>query len=751
MSTNDRVDRLYGLLPAIARIRDEAQGFPLRDLLRVVDEQVTVVEDDIGQLYDNWFIETAADWAVPYLGDLVGYRPVSEAGEAAFAAPAQVRVLVPRREVAATIRAYRRKGTLALLKELAADVAGWPARAVEFARLLDVFQHLDHLRLDRSRVLDIHHVEPLERLDGPFDSTAHLVDVRRISAERRPGRYGIPNVGVFVWRLRAYPVTSAPAACLEEVSPSSFTFSALGNDTPLFTRPTPDADDTTIAGEVNLPVPIRRRVLEHALEAYYGPARSFAIEVEVRQRGAVHRRPVPPTQLVVADLTDWAYRPRRGTVAVDPVLGRLAFPPGHPPHGVWVTYRYGFSTDLGGGEYPRRLARPAPDTFYQAVRKPPAGSPPVADGAVDSVEEAVRRWEAVRAQQPSAVVEILDSEVYVEQLEIILRRGELLEIRAADRTRPALYLLDRRRNAPDALIIRSGQPDDGEAEGKPEDPAPPAVPRPGGCVRLDGLLVTGRAVHVEGPLQRVEIRHCTLVPGWGLHADCAPRRPAEPSLEVYLTSATVRIDRSILGSIQVYTDEVTADPVPIWLADSILDATSNEREAVGAPNWPLAHAAVSFRNCTVIGSVQTAAIPLAGNSLFTGQVRVGRRQVGCLRYCYVPPGSRTPRRHRCQPDLVDTPIRQTPGFGTLSAPHQAALLAPERLRVTPTFTSRRYGTPGYGQLRADCAPEIVRGADDESEMGAFHDLFQPQRLANLRTRLEQFSPTRTDIAVIPAD
>ncbi|MBK9014731.1 MAG: hypothetical protein IPM82_11985 [Saprospiraceae bacterium] len=49
-----------------------------------------------------------------------------------------------------------------------------------------------------------------------------------------------------------------------------------------------------------------------------------------------------------------------------------------------------------------------------------------------------------------------------------------------------------------------------------------------------------------------------------------------------------------------------------------------------------------------------------------------------------------------------------------------------------------YGDAGYCQLHQHCAPEITNGADDESEMGAFHHLFQPQRIINLRTRLDEY-------------
>lgn len=40
------------------------------------------------------------------------------------------------------------------------------------------------------------------------------------------------------------------------------------------------------------------------------------------------------------------------------------------------------------------------------------------------------------------------------------------------------------------------------------------------------------------------------------------------------------------------------------------------------------------------------------------------------------------------------------------------------------------------------------GADDESEIGVFHDLFQPQREANLRTRLEEYVPAEFDVNLI---
>jgi hypothetical protein len=72
----------------------------------------------------------------------------------------------------------------------------------------------------------------------------------------------------------------------------------------------------------------------------------------------------------------------------------------------------------------------------------------------------------------------------------------------------------------------------------------------------------------------------------------------------------------------------------------------------------------------------------------------------------------------------------------------------EESRVRPKFNSTRYGHPSYCQLAEFCPEEITRGADDESEMGVFHELFQPQRVANLRTRLDEFTPAGTDARII---
>ncbi len=716
-----REDRLYDLLPAVYRQRDADQGYALRDLLRVIAGQVNAVEDDIAQLYENWFIETCQDWVVPYIGDLIGYRSVHDAGEPGEAGTAagvrRNRVLFPRRDVGNTLRSRRRKGTLALLEQLAQDVAGWPARAVELYRLVAFTQSLNHLRLRRGRTVDVRRAGDLIRLGGPFDRLAHTPDVRRVASLHSPGRPNLPGVGLFLWRLRSYSVSKTAAYCKEKGN-HHFTFSVLGNDAPLYVKPEPESEPTHIAEELNVPMALGRRLFAEHKESYYGAGKSLQILRVVKDKKQVETvTPISAEEIVVADLSDWHYQPRKGQVAVDPELGRIAFPARHvPKHGIRVVYHYGFSADIGGGEYDRPLSQPAGAKVYPVGQKED----------LKHINDALDQW---RDDHPHhAVIEITDSQDYVEEINVTLKKDQTLQLRAARRKRPVIRLLDRQTSAQDSLTV------DGEA---------------GSAFTLDGLLITGRGVHVEGDLAAVTVRHSTLVPGWGLHGDCAPREPAEPSLELLNVSAEVAVEHSIVGSILVNQDEVATDPVRLHVSDSIVDATHDELEAVSAPDGLPAHALLTVQRSTVFGEVLVHALELGEDSIFAGLLRVARRQLGCLRFSSYVPGerSRTPRRFECQPDLAE----EAAAACLIDPAEREAAKAPARERVRPIFRSRRYGSPVYARLADGCAEEIRRGAEDESEMGVFHDLFEPQRAANLRARLDEYTPAGEDAGLIFAD
>lgn len=737
----DRTDRLSDLLPSVYRIRDARFGGQLAALLRVINEQVDIVERDIDALYENWFIETAKDWLVPYIAELVGYTPIAIPS---FSQPTGadqeggLRAAYPRREVARTIANRRRKGTLALLEELARDTAEWPARAVEFYRLLLIAQSTNHPQLARGQTLALRNGEALDLIQGPFDSAAHTAIVTRINSRRRRGRFNIPNVGLFVWRLRPYSITKAPAYCIDRER-NHYTFSALGNDTPLITKTVVEPSPTHIADELNVPGWIRARAFDDRTADYYGREKSLLIWQDAEN-------PVPIANIVATDLSNWAYHPKRNQVAVDPVRGRIAFSSRNAPEtGVWVSYHYGFSADVGGGEYHRWIS----PTDGRPVYKVGKGS------AHSQIMDAFRHWQTDKEHDFSrrnAIIEIVDSGTYQESIDLTLENGDLLELRAGPEARPVIRLLDWSSNRPDAFRVRGLGLTAEDVEVSTEDatPAPDnTVERPLGRPQLvlDGLLITGRGVWVSGEVGCVVIRHTTLVPGWSLEHNCEPHSH-EPSLELQRTPATIDIRHSIVGGIRVLADEVNADPITIAVRDSILDATSREARAISDPDGRRAHAILTVMRSTVRGVVAVHAIKLGENSIFDGTVSVGRRQIGCLRFSFVPVESRTPRRYHCQPDLVRTAVADAFKRGELSSLERELALLRETLRVYPSFNSVRYGTPHYLQLGETCAPEIGRGADDESEMGVFHDLFQPQRTANLQGRLDEYVPAGVSASVM---
>jgi hypothetical protein len=770
-----RPDRLYDLLPVVYRMRDADQGYPLRDFLRVLGQQANVLEADIARLYDNWFIETCDDWVVPYIGDLIGFQLSAEArtlGEDGRPNVRLGRVLVPRRDVANVISSRRRKGTLSLLEDLARDVADWPGRAVEFYRLLGWMQHLDHQHPRRGGTADLRRPGPLECLGGAFDAFARAVDVRRLDSQRTRGRYNVPAVGLFVFRLRSYSVTKTAAYCVEERGAQNYAFSILGNDTPLFQRQIEESQPTHVAREENLPVPIRRYrfavrgnngAYDHASANLYGEGKSLLIYApDWPKKGA--GLPVPIDAVLPANLSGWRYRVPRDHVAVDPHLGRLVFPADQRPrNGVWVTYQYGFAADIGGGEYARPTVELAGAQRYEVHAAMPEGAPDpskLPPGHFASVTDALAAWRkakdeaqaealqaaknaglsdadaAAKAQQmrPRAlIVEFAESGVYEGPLDLSLDPGEAIQLRAAERTRPVLRLFDNRSNGVDAIGI-SGQP--------------------GSRVVFDGLMIVGRGIEAQGPaaddqlrqpddLCEIVIRHCTLVPGWTLHCDCDPKQPGEPSITLDRTRAAVRIEHSIIGPISVISPPRHGEPLSLSVCNSVLDATAVERLALGSPTEAVAAVAARFERCTVIGEVQAHSVSHAQDSIFAGRMRVMRRQTGCMRFCYVPDGSRTPRRFHCQPDLVIEATRAIADPAVWSTRR-----AQELLRVVPELMSQRYGSVNYARLDDACCEEIRAGASDESAMGVFHDLYEPQREANLATRLEEFVPAGTDAGIL---
>jgi hypothetical protein len=288
MAKKSSID-LYELLPATYRIDDAQQGYALKALMGLMSEQANLLKDDISGLYDDLFIETCADWVIPYIGDLVANNPIYET------------IRGRRADVAKTIYYRRRKGTLPMLEELARDITGWSAHAVAFFEQLGWTQNLNHIRYagapnpqaldpnaaDRVGTAHIRNLNAMDLLDGPFDITSHTVDVRRI--RRTEGWYNIKKIGFFLWRLASYRMELSNPR--QSAVSYGWHFSPLGNPIPLFTKPEQQLGATGQSTEIDVRAPIRPLAFHDDLAAtrglspqpltsqYFGKDRSVAIFV----------------------------------------------------------------------------------------------------------------------------------------------------------------------------------------------------------------------------------------------------------------------------------------------------------------------------------------------------------------------------------------------------------------------------------------------------------------------------------------
>ncbi len=718
-------EKLYALLPAIHRIRDDAQGAPLQALLALAAEQGAVVEADITRLLDNWFIETCDEWVVPYIGDLLGVRGL-------HAVPS-TSAFSQRARVANTLAYRRRQGTATMLEQLARDTTGWPARAVEFFQILGWNQNYNHIRAAAVRTPDLRRTDELELLDTAFDTAPHTVDVRRIALDR--GRHNLPNIGLFLWRLRSYHVPSGTARAT--ATPGFYAFHPVANqDRPLFNRPQTETDITHLAEEINVPGALRRRPLYDELEArraallagatprgrWFGARPVLQVFRQTNAVAPFAYTAIPAAQIRICHLGAGAVRPAPTDAAgnaifvgVDPVLGRLAWADTRPlPLGLKVSHAYGFGGDLGGGPYDRSesvaatLALSAKPDWQVGVSKEFAG---VGGETVHpTLADAIAEWNAL-AGPTIGVIAIMDSHTYVGDLAIEIPAGSRLFIVAA--TWPAVPKPgggeERLAGRLDATEVRPHLLGDLTVTGT----APLAGQSPG-TLAIDGLLIEG-ALTVNDPakhLASLRLAHTTLVPSSG--GITVNGKNADLSLQLI---------RSICGPITIVPTAPT-----LSLEDCIVDAGAGVALDAAA-------IAVDVQSSTVIGSVNARRFD-AGNSLFTAPVKAARRQEGCVRFCYLPPDSLTGRRYRCQPELAREAAKQaaTAAGESFGPAEEAAVVA----RVVPAFTARDYGDPAYAQLATTCAAELRTGAEDGAEMGAFRFLQQPQREANLRTSLDEY-------------
>ena len=721
-------ERLYTLLPAIYRQRDVAQGEPLRALCAVLEHELTAIVADLDTTWDNWFVETCEEWVLPYIGRMLGLPALRSLDAFGFS---------QRAYVANTLAYRRRKGTAAVVEQLAFDLTGHRARAVEYFRHVVVTQHVKHARGSKDMpamggTVDVREARRLEAIDGPFDPHAHLADVRPMSRER--GRYNLPNLGVHLWRIASFEVTRSTARPFAgEVG--WYRFDPHGVDVPLFNVPRTETDITSLAEPIHVPHPLSRLELHAELvgdvpSAYLGldPAGpDAAFEVRIESAGVIG----DPLAVEICNLADTptglpAHVPPADTVSVDPELGRLVLAPENlppavdEPFEVLVDYAYGAPADVGAGTFDRTAAHELQlggdaVTWTRYVSRHPVLAAEV--GALTTLEDAVAAWNAhVAVAGAGAVGRIVltggrtrpdlpsiapQSRIWLAPVSVVqLPEGTRLHIIAAgvdiepDGVGGQVERVVPHRTR--ATIVGDVTVVGGIAVGEEA--------RPGGLF-LNGLSIEGRLIVGPGDLEHLDMAHCTVVPdAGGIDVESAPAATN--------AALQVRLYRSVCGPIAA-----AGETTGLALEGAIVQGGPLAIDMPGT--------AVAVDGSTILGGVVARTLE-SSNSIFDGSMQVEQHQQGCLRFCWTRSGEHGPRRYRCQPDLAVEGVTH---------PELRARIA---ARLQPMYVAESFGQPGFGLLAPATPVELRTGAEDGAEMGAFHHLQFSRRESNLRHALRQY-------------
>jgi len=239
-----------------------------------------------------------------------------------------------------------------------------------------------------------------------------------------------------------------------------------------------------------------------------------------------------------------------------------------------------------------------------------------------------------------------------------------------------------------------------EPEGLTSSPAP--------CTPLETSLV------LSGVFDRVTIRHSTLDPGGAQAQINTTQCRVIPYVRLLVRGDVEEliIDSSIVGP--VVEDATGGDPGTVHkltIVDSVVH--SADPGNVPAIDTDLGH--VELRRVTVFGDVRVDTLS-ATEALIQGLVVVTDNQHGCFRFSATnnDPQKRLPPQFRS---------------------HLFAPAVPNHF-----FTSRRFGDPGYAQLSDTAPAEVVRGAENRSEMGVFSGLLGPIKLDDLKAKVTEFMP-----------
>jgi hypothetical protein len=785
-SPHDHFDRyfaekIWALIPEYYREEDGRAATPgvLRGFVEVLAQQAATLRRSNDRLWDDEFIDLCAEWAVPYIGELVATRMVSALN------PRARRV-----DVAKTIYYRRRAGTPRILEELIADITGWEGKLVEeFRRLGRMRYGLDPPAGPLAGLLtatppggwaNLRSTHGAELADSPFDEFHHTPDVRR--PRGRVGRYGIAKLGFHLYRLKS--------TRLDDITPrpgplaGTFTFDPSGRDVPLFIRRHRtddrerfDWEEWIWAKEWEVPSPLRCRLLNHAEfliteEVLAGlnpllinppisltPVNAELILALLRR---FHRQRIPSEARLFQISAALAATPALLNALRDPIVwnqllimaliddcGKRAL----LPIGVYAGNLAPTSTEEDASEASVVVKRFRADLFPN--RFVPVARELIVAGDLEtftaSIGGVAKEW-------------VIDP-----------RRGRLRWTGGGAAPHPLLSYhygfsadigaggydrADSLSAAVTRVISGGGAIQTGAAGGT--NFLPPGGVNPDVAEVLDSANYT--PIDNRNQITQLEFRaanrkrpYLRLTHNWllntSVNVDSALTLDglwigASGAFSVRLQGdyKTVTLRHMTLdpGGVDAFGNPIRSVPLSIRgnverliiensivgpivvqgageltnleIRDSVVDGHESPAPVISVPAGRL-----TMRRVTVFGEIEVEWLD-ASEALITGFTHVTNTQEGCFRF-----GAVLEKR---DPLNVASPLSRVPH------PYESYFVKD----FDGMFTSMVFGQPGFAQL-TESAPEFLqRGAENGSEIGAFSSLLNPIKLDGLRAKVDEFAP-----------
>lgn len=723
-------EKIWEMIPAVYSHEDGLTENPgvLRALVEVIAKQAAVLRRSHDRIWEDQFIELCNDWAVPYIGDLVGTRMVSALNRRGR-----------RVDVAKTIYYRRRKGTLAILEELISDITGWEGTVKESFRRLARARHLldplpTHFAGRFTKTLpggfaDLRRPHAAELTGSAFDEYHHTPDFRK--PRGRDGRYGIHKLAFYLHRLRAFRVSSVMSTEITGTGGMGFTFDPSGRDIPLFmprNRPHDPAVGVSNGErdwgkwrpsyEWELPAPMRCRLLGHEeylieeddiIELLEDGVLTDSLADEVRLIHGIHYSNRHYLRQALSELPGSAvlldnsiYLPILSFALIDN-CGKSAL----YPDAVTVMESSGNKVAAEQIAAGNLAAMTGNASNVRAVIDPERGrllfvgsapsdvtvtyhygfSAEIGAGTYNrrSLEGSVPDNQINGGGQIQAVslpnngvTQINDSAGYgpVENKNSVTS----LTLQAANQERPYLRLENN-------WILNTGSNEDSK-------------------VVIDGIWLGGSvdvALILRGDYEQVILRHSTLDPGGEKSEDKTGNVVPTVSLVIEGNVEELIIDSCITGPISVADNGFVET---ITIIDTIVQSRDPATLAIDLPASD-----IHLKRVTLIGDISGQCL-WSTDSLLVGSADIANTQCGCFRFSAASEGSRLPRPYE-----------------HYWIPKQYSL-----------HTSTRFGHPGFMQLSEVAPVEITRGAENSSEMGAFSSLLNPVRFDSLKAKVEEYMP-----------